>query len=289
MPTPRQPEQEQSDALIVASTNTELVTAFEGMHRSLERAAKNSVAQQTAGQTFTAMEKKALEKVEALRLLNGWDLAALLERGRLIKEIEDDGLVGVYPGDYQTLEQLAAAVGISATEVSDTRALCTVIFPWIEANTGQPVAYWWDLIGKSKFRELVPVLQTLINGEATTGRESVRASVEHLLDGVQASATSNGEGQLPDEVLRGRAAAQVLEMGQLPTLEMRRQIRPGGTPNISGIILTRASEGGYYILRVVTPEQERMVRRLLGHHADLNVVQHTEAPRLAEQLERTGL
>jgi hypothetical protein len=265
-----------------------LTTALTGMHDSLLRAARASIAQQTEGQEFTAMERTAMEAVEALRLLNSWDLAAILERGRIIKWIEDDGLVGVFPGDYTTLEQIASEVGVSPTEVSDTRTLCNVIFPWLETNSGQPVAYWWDRIGKSKFRELVPVLSALINGNPTTNAETVRASIEHLLDQVQVNATANGEGQLDEQTLRTRAIANVLEIGQLPTLEMRRQVRPDGTPNISGVRLVRQNDN-YVVLHVSSPEQDRMLSRLLGHHVDINNLDAQQAPALNEQLRRLGL
>ncbi len=270
-------------AIVIApSINGDITQALTGMHDSLMKAAKKEVERQYADQQFTAMEKKAVVAVEALRLLNGWDLAALLERGRIIKDIEDGGLVGVFPGDYHSLEEIAIQVGISRTEVSDTRTLYNIIFPWLEENSGQTVAFWWDQIGKSKFRELVPVLKTLITGEATTDVQTVAASVRHLLEQTQMDAEAAGEALNPDEV-RDRTIERVLEVGQLPTREMRNHIRPGGTPNLNGVRIKR-DDHDYVVLKVTTPEQDRMLGRLLGHHADVNEVDPT--PEITRTLER---
>lgn len=271
---------------IAPTTNTELATMFDSLHAGLLQAAERSVDAQ--GGDYTAMERKALVAVEALRLLNGWDLAGLLERGKLINMIEQDGLVGVFPGDYHTLEQLAQAVNISATEVSDTRTLCNVIFPWIEANLPNGVAYYWDLIGKSKFRELVPVLCALIHDEPNTGRDSVAQNIAHLMDEVQASAATSGEGLLDHDTLRNRTIEQVLEYGHLPTQEMRRHVRVNRTPNVPGVRIVRQHDS-YVVLHVTSEDQQRMIDRLLGHHVDINNLNADEVRQLNSALERLRL
>ncbi len=266
---------------IAPSLNQELSNTLGSLHGSLMDAAEQSANANFQGQGYTSLEMKALTMVEALRLLNGFELATVLERGRIIHQIDQEGLVGVFPGDYHTLEQIAQDIGISAPELSDTRALCEIVFPWIENNTGQTVAYWWDHIGKSKFREMVPVLRALIEGVAATDRGSVAQSVQALLQQEQVNAVANNEEDLDEEVLRMRAARQVLEFGQLPVREMRQQIRPVRTENLHGVRLTNANIGHQYIvLRINNNEQDLMLSRLLGTHVDMTTIATQDDRRL---------
>jgi hypothetical protein len=260
-----------NNALTIApSTNAELSAVLIPLHDRLMEAASNSILSQHANEGYTAMELRAMTHVEALRLLNGFDLATIIERGHIIHDIDQQGLVGVFPGDYGTLEQIAADVGVSSSEVSDTRVLCETIFPWIENNTGQTVAYWWDRIGKSKFREMVPVLKALITGEIAVERGTVAQSIELLLDQTQADATASGEGQLADDVLHTRAIERVLEFGTLPVREMRQRMRPVHTPNIPGVRISH-NRSTYVVLKV-DEEQNTMLSRLLGTHAEITPV-----------------
>jgi hypothetical protein len=282
MPTP-----EPSELIIAPTTNADMAAVLGGMHDGLMRAAHRAAAVLTDGQQYTVIEKKAIEAVEALRLLNGWDLAALLERGRILKEIEDKGYASVFPGDFQNTEQIAKSVGISSAEVSDTRALCEIIFPWIEANTGKSVSEWWEEVGKSKFREMVPVLKVLITGEGTSGRDSVAQSVTQLLDNVQASATAAGEGELETEELHARAVAQVLEFGSLPVREMRQQIRPVRTANIPAVRINRGEDA--YVVLKADSQQLVMLNRLLGTHVDVTPLSEEDGRPVANQLARLRL
>ncbi len=265
---------------IQPSLNAELSTSLGQLHESLMAAAENSVEALYANQGNTSMEMRALKMVEALRLLNGFELATVLERGRLIHQIDQEGLVGVFPGDYHSLEQIAADIGISGPELSDTRALCEIVFPWIENNTGQTVAFWWDRIGKSKFREMVPVLRALIEGTAATDRGSVAQSVRALLDQEQVNAVAADE-EVDDATLRVRAARQVLEFGSLPVREMRQQIRPVRTSNLNGVRLTHTNlNHSYIVLRVDNADQDVMLSRLLGTHVDMNTIAAQDDRRL---------
>ena len=58
---------------------------------------------------------------EKLRLVNGMDLAAIMLRGKILKDIEDQALHTVHPNHYDTLTALAEEQGISISELSDIR------------------------------------------------------------------------------------------------------------------------------------------------------------------------
>jgi len=276
-----------SQLAISPSTNSELSDVLRDLHSSLEQAAANAINQETDGQQWTALEKRAMVKVRVLQLLNGFDLATILERGQTLHEIDQEGLVGVFPGNYHSLEEIAADVGISTAELSDTRALCDIIFPWLEANSGKPVAEWWDQVGKSKFREMVPVLRALITGAATTDRASVAEAVRNILDNVQATASAAGQDQLSQDELRYQGILNVLEAGHLPVLEMRRVIHPNHTPDIAGVRFTR--DGVNYIVLKTSPDQEVMFTRLMGTHTSIVTVPAGDHERLVGQIETLRL
>jgi hypothetical protein len=106
---------------------------------------------------YSDLNMRAMVVTEALRLTSGLDLTTVLTRGALIKQIEDEGLVGVHPNGYANLTQLARENGIaSVAELSDIRALCEVIFPYIQNVLGWDLNDTWEKVGKSNFRELVP-------------------------------------------------------------------------------------------------------------------------------------
>jgi len=279
---------QQTAITIAPSTNTELSAILSTLHSSLENAAQHAVDAETQGQQWTALEKRAMVQVRKLSMLNGFDLATILERGQTLHTIDQEGLVGVFPGDYTSLEMIAGDVGISVAELSDTRALCDVIFPWLEANSGKAVAEWWDQVGKSKFREMVPVLRALISGAATTDRASVREAVENILNSVQATAQAAGQEPLSVDEARFQGVLNVLEAGRLPVREMRQQIRPNRTPNIPGVRFTNPDGINFVVLKI-TPDQQLMLTRLLGTHVDMVSVPANEHHRITDELETLRL
>jgi hypothetical protein len=242
---------------------------------------------QLVDEGYTALEITAIQKVEQLRLLGGFELMTLLERGALIQEIEREGLVTVFPGEYERLEDIVQAIGISKTEYSDTRGLCEVVFPWLEAHTDRSLQEWWEDIGKSKFRELLPILRGLIEGESARNHESVNEAIQlqlnNALIGITTEAATAAGRQLNEEEaaqllsevtesgeLQHRAILAVLEFGiLLPVREMRQQVRPSRTPNIQGVVFR--GEHYFAVLRM-TAEQVLMFNRLVGTHADLVTV-----------------
>jgi hypothetical protein len=274
---------------IVPSVGASLAQARGNFRTQLEMVAEANVAQY--GDDYTPLERRALSKVEQLRLLGGFELMTLLERGSLMNEIEQEGLVSVFPGEYENLEQVCQAIGISKSEYSDTRGLCDVIFPWLEANTDRSLQEWWEEIGKSKFRELLPVLRGLIEGESARNHETVNEAIRHQLNNAAAgivTEASNEAGRelTADEIfelqqavtesgaLQHRAILSVLEFGALPVREMRQQVRPNHTPNINGTMI-RGDQRSYAVLRM-GDDQIEMFQRLMGTHIDMAYVSEDE-------------
>ena len=272
--------------IIPGSGNNSLASARGSFRAQLETAAEGNTAY-LAEEGYTPLEIRAVQKVEQMRLLGGFELLTLLERGQLMNEIEQEGLVTVYPGEYRRLEDIAQSIGISKSEYSDTRALCDVIFPWLEAHTERSLAEWWEEIGKSKFRELVPILRGLIEGESArnheTVNEAIRAQLDNAMAGILTETAQAARRELvADEIvtlqqeaadngsLQRRAILNVLEFGTLPVREMRQRVRPNRTPNIIGTLLRGVTS--YAVLRM-SPEQVEMFQNLMGTHVDMATVE----------------
>lgn len=264
-----------SRSLIIPSTSAPLSRALEGLHASLISAAETSVTEtlEASGQSvsaYTSLERRAMIKIEALKLVNGLDLAAIIERGRLLHEIEEEGLVGVHPGHYSTLEEMARDQGISISELSDVRALVDIIFPWIEEHLEISVAQLWASIGKSGFRQLTPVLRGLITGDET-GARSTRESVTMILDSIAATAASQGEENLPAEEITQRAVQYVLDVGiNSPTREITRRLRPNHTPDIATLFIQDGETT--YTLMKMNSDQRTMFLRLANNHLNASLV-----------------
>ena len=121
------------------SENRGLSNTLLGLEGQLEAAARQNLEQvlSTQGtnlQAFTDLEIMAMVETEKLRLVNGMDLATVLIRGKIIKNIEDRALHTVHPNGFADLTALAKSVGISVSELSDIRTMTQIIFPWIEEN-----------------------------------------------------------------------------------------------------------------------------------------------------------
>lgn len=172
------------------SLNSILATALTGLEAQLQRAAECNIrAMANDGDGFTQAELRAMKTIEELKLVNGLDLAAVLLRGKLIRQIEEEALWTIHPERYDTFEQMARAQGISPSELSNVRDLCFTIFPYFEETLGVPVAQIWENIGKSNMRELVPVLKSIITGQPSNSA-SVNRSVDRILDEVVARPNS---------------------------------------------------------------------------------------------------
>jgi len=267
---------------IVPASGASLADARGNFRSQLEAVAETNVT--LYGEDYTPLERRALSKVEQLRLLTGFDLMVLLERGALMREIEQEGLVAVFPGEYQNLEELCKDIGISKSLYSDTRGLCDVVFPWLEEYTDKTLQEWFEDIGISKFRELLPVLRGLIEGESARNHETVNEAIRYQLDnamaGIITEASAEAGGELTEEevvalqaavtesgALQRRAILQVMEFGHLPVREMRQQVRPARTSNLQGVMFRGTTS--FVVLRMADDGQIEMFQRLMGTHADV--------------------
>lgn len=247
------------------STNPVLAVTLINLEEKITEAAQANVLQMIAGGDYTETEIYAMTVVEKLKAVNGLDLAAVLFRGKYIKEIREKNLLSLHPGrdgGYRTLRDMAKDQGISASELDRTDDLCNIIFPWVTENLGMPIAQFWESIGKSNLIDLLPILKALITGEAPTHGDT-RASVARVLEDVR----ENAVGEVTGDELRFRAIGQLIEHGQLlPNRELRNHIRPDRTPNIQAIGFD--GRGAKVMVLRLEPSQEAMFWRLVGRHVD---------------------
>ncbi len=245
------------------SNNLALSSALLGIENQLHEAALANV--EAAGDGFTEAEQRAMTIVEEVRLINGMDLAAVLLRGKLLRQIEDEALYSIHPGGYQTLEEMARDQGISVSNLSNIRDLCFVIFPYMEQQMGISVAQVWEQIGMSNFRELIPVMKAIITGEQPD-RQSAAQAVERILDDVAATAHAAGQ-ELSDEEIRASAVSNLLnDASSMTNRELRGRIRPERTPNIEPTILRQ--NGARLVMVEMTEDQWLMFQRKLGPYMD---------------------
>jgi hypothetical protein len=241
---------------------------------------------------YTSLERQAMIAAEALRLTHGMDLAAILMRGQIIREIEVKGLIAVHPNGYADLTALAAEQGISIGELSDTRALCEVIFPFIERRLGRNLAEVWSTIGKAKLRELVPALRSMITGENASHR-SVRTAVTTMLS--TAASALRQEGLITEEtgdeeidsLIRRRAVEDLMEHGAtLTSRELRRTVRPSRTAPLEVVTLKSDEDQWYAVVKIDGADQLTMMGRLLGQHHNNMVMDGRGNERLMTTLSR---
>ncbi len=245
------------------STSMTMNDALNGLRRSLEVAAQVNV--DLAGEGFTEVEKEAMRKIEELKLINDMDLAAVLMRGELLHEIEDRGLWSVHPGQYGSMQEMARMQGISLSELSNTRDLCDVIFPFMQETLGISIPQVWEEIGKSNFRELVPVLKALITGD-TPATTSTRNTIETLLDNEAASAQAAGL-EVNEQGLRRRVVENLIADGQVMTnRQLRTRLRPERTEPVQATVLL--DQGSRIFLAEMTEEQWTAFQRRLNNFMD---------------------
>ena len=247
--------------------------ALNGLRSALELAARANV--EMVGDGFTEVEREAMRKIEELKLVNDMDLAAVIMRGELLHEIEDRGLWSVHPGQYTSMQEMARMQGISLSELSNTRDLCDVIFPYIQDTLEMNIAQIWEEIGKSNFRELVPVLKSLITGE-TPGTASTRDTIETLLDTEAATARAAGE-EFTEDDLRHRVIENLIADGQLLTnRQLRTRLRPERTQPVQATVLRQNDQR--IVLVEMTEEQWTAFQRRLNSFMEEAVLDVPQDP-----------
>jgi hypothetical protein len=257
------------------------------LRRSIHAAALANVNVAMDGQEFTETEVNAMTLIEELRQTNGLDLAAVLMRADLLRQIERTNAITNHPAGYRNLQEMANDQGISVSELSNTLDWVNVIFPFVQDELGLPVAQFFERVGKSNLRELTPILKSIITGEPSS-TASVRNSVERLLEDTAASLLAAGsgpelgeqnhpapEGQ-DDFIQRTRRATveHLIEQGELlPNRELRRTVRPERTPVIQGTALRGANGGQIMVLASMTEEQYQSLMRRASSVLDLSNIE----------------
>jgi len=258
-------------------TPSALSAPLNGLRAHLHSLASQNLETALAGaeDNYTEMEKRAIVALEEMKLINGIDLASLLMRGDIYKQIREEGLWSVHPEGFARLEDIARFVGISPSELSNTVDLCETIFPYMTDQLGINIAEVFENIGKSNFRELIPVMKIIITGD-NSGRGSTQAAANALLNDVTATAQASGQ-EIDEDGMRRAAMSRLIENGgQMSNRELRSAIRPDRTPNINMVSIQ--SGDTRLITAEMTEDQWQMLNRITHGHCDTVEVSLPEDP-----------
>jgi hypothetical protein len=259
---------EQAIVAFQPSTSLELNNSLSALEAQLYQAAEANV-NAVASEGYTQAERHAMIVVEQLKLVNSMDLAAVHVRGKLLDQIEAEGLWAFHPGQYGTLEQMARDQGISVSELSNIRNLTRVIFPYMEQTLGIPVAQVWEQIGKSNFREMTAVLTAIISGEEP-GNRTTAESVALILDETAATAHAAGQEVTPESVRRAAVENLLNDASSMSTRQVRRRLRPDPTPTLEPAVIR--SNGRRVIVMEADDEQYTLFQRVMDRHIDVREV-----------------
>jgi hypothetical protein len=278
MTTQIAPESENAIMNYRPAQSAGLARALVGLTQSIEEAARFNVDAAIAGDdSYTQTEVQAMVLVEQLRQVNGLDLTAVLLRAKYVQEIRQTNALANHPGGYTTMDQMARDQGISPTELSQCLDLAETIFPFVEQRLGMSVAQLWEEIGKSNFKELIPVMKQIITGEEST-TASVRASADRVLEDIAATALAAGQ-EVDDDELQNRAIEQLLENGAMLTnRELRQHIRPERTPSIDMSVIGSGENGSRFVVCQVSEEQFTLLERRLGGYMDAHAINLPQDP-----------
>lgn len=273
-----------------------------GIHTVIEQAAAEEVMRQVeeAGgmDNFSMVNIQAMVAVEAFRQVSGLDLTAVLLRAHYLRTIQEQNLLANHPAGWSSLQEMAAQNGCSVTDMLATLDMVNVIFPWVQRELGIEVHELWATLGKSKLKEMLPVLKSLITGQESD-TASVRNAVAALIEQEYASFRADPELASAFEVLddddasdadreaieerlngiaRRNIAERLIELGgQLPIQELRRQMRPERTQPIPFYIVHNGEN--YILTSSATPDQINMLRNKMGERGEFLEVDLPADPR----------
>ncbi len=253
------------------STNLTLSGTLLRLDEQFERAAAQNLdtALQGADGDYTAAERRAIIQFEKLKLIGNLGLTEILLRGKVLDEIERDGLWSILPGNHQTLESAARAQGIATSTLSLIKDLNRIIFPYMQETLGWNLAETWENIGAANFRELVPLLKRIITGQASNLAQ-VNTTAENFMNDVRTQAEEQGLTLAPQEVQR-QAVENLLELGQLPNRQLRTHVRPSRTEPVHLYVM--AIGGRRVIVTEATEDQWVMVQRKMSGYFDATPVE----------------
>lgn len=275
--------EETAIAVIQPSNNLAVNSALNSLEAQFRRAAE--ITAQDMDEDFTNAEREAVTVISELRLVNGLDLAAVLLRGKLIRDIEERALWTIHPERYTSAQEMAKAQAISFSEYTNIKDLTLIIFPWMEQHN-MSIPEEWEKIGKSNFREMVPTLKYLITGE-TPVNTTVQRSLERLLEDVYITAHASGM-EIEEPEAREQAVSNLLESGgQMTNRELRQTIRPERTQSVD-FTLCDDGNGSKIVTAIVSPEQWTMLQNRL--HGYMNPFEVTlPADPMARQREASNI
>ena len=136
------------------------------------------------------VEIRAMTAVEAFRQVSGLDLTAVLLRAHYLMEIQRQNLLANHPGQYSSLAEMASDNGCSVSDLHSTLDMVNILFPFFANDLGLDIYDLWSRLGKSKIKELLPVLKALITGEdpdTASTRNAVAAILEDQYATMRAS------------------------------------------------------------------------------------------------------
>ena len=244
-------EQNAAQLGIQLSDNTQLAGVLGGFVGAIDAAAEANIARQIEEEHIevTALERRSMVRVEAFKQVSGLDLTALMMRAYYLRIIQEENLLTIHPsGAYSTLGSMASANGCSVTEMTFILDAVNIIFPYLAENLGLSIWDVWAGIGKSKLKELTPILKAMITGEASdtaTTAAAVQRLLQETFDGMEVSELYStqfemmADERIPNEErqeiqnnLRQEAVRITVEhlvdvARDLPNEELRRHLRPG--------------------------------------------------------------
>jgi len=293
----------QNDAAIVPyqlSDNTDLAGTLGGIQAAVFQAATVQVDAQIAeqGLQVTPLERKSMIAVEGFRQVSGLDLAAVLMRAKILHTIQEQHLLTIHPAGYQNLQEMAAENGCSVSDMSATLDMVNILFPYVQNVLEIPLYAFWSTLGKSKIKEMLPVLKAMItnqNADTATTRQAVERILQDTQAGMaNADAFRNdfavvNDQQAPEEEraqarehiaqeARRMAILHLIELGgQLPVMELRRHMRPQRTQPIQ-FNYTQDGEQNI-VFAELSPEQMDMLRHKMGERLDLTPIEMPDDPR----------
>lgn len=299
-----------------------LAQSLVGLQQQIEAAAAENVisAITNEGQSvsdYTETEMEAMVTVESLKLTGGLELTAVLLRAKYLRLIQSRNMVANHPGGYTSLQEMAEDNGISTAELSQTLDLVNVVFPYVQNVLGISPAQLWETVGKSKLRELVPVLKVIITGENSDTR-SAQASADAILDGTAATLLASAQGEryqvlnalraardederravlrendLSEEgadQLQQEFAETVQQMAvdrlitdgmNLPVRRLRNILRPERTDNIEATVIPMPN-GQRLVTTIVDNDQYLLLQRRLGTYMEEQVFELPDDPRMRQ-------
>jgi hypothetical protein len=238
--------------------------ALFSIEEKLNQAAMDQI-QSVTTQHYSGPQLLAMKEFTKLQLMNSFDLAGVVLRGRILETIEQYNLWNEHPEQFRTLEEAAQAYNISVSMLCDIRTMYKYVFPKL-AELEIDIPGTWNEVGLSNMRELNPILKALITGEEPE-KKSVKEKVNKLLDDVKATAAASGQ-DLTDEELVNEAITHALTLGRDSNAGLRKSLT---MTKDRELILTAVlrKNGTRYVVSEVDEDQYSLLLNVAGKFMDV--------------------